>query len=405
MESSGNDIVVGCSEGTTKTTVAYLPHETLRIILEYVYPYVLDAKHAFFLVCKQWKASFDDFQSRGGNIYTLRWPKDNFDVKFDFSKLLLQHILRFEGGGYLSCDIIWKAERLCTDICSMKGSDEWGRSLYNHGIDLMEEVAEEIGEELIAAKEKGILLAKFMRELSTKLAVKLSVITYVLGYLERRRNLSLKTKAIEIFDSTFSTYVDAGDRPQYGAVLTEAQNAGNTSGVGIENFIYEDCSTRDRSLIVQNDDAIVLKSGVLHELVNLSKLYGTTSQNLVLTSYGQHEMTFEIFERARAFCAHDCIDPMLDIPKPLPSSDLSDVVQPWYASFACNMSQDQQFDLLVFANSFDIEHLMLLHCAGIAAMMKGKTPEEIRQTFNIQNYFTPEEEEQIRRENAWCEEE
>ena len=33
---------------------------------------------------------------------------------------------------------------------------------------------------------------------------------------------------------------------------------------------------------------------------------------------------------------------------------------------------------------------------------KGKTPEEIRKTFNIRNDFTPEEEEEVRRENQWA---
>jgi hypothetical protein len=36
-------------------------------------------------------------------------------------------------------------------------------------------------------------------------------------------------------------------------------------------------------------------------------------------------------------------------------------------------------------------------------MIKGKSPHEIRKTFNITNDFTPEEEEQIRRENEWAE--
>ncbi|GMF75829.1 unnamed protein product [Aspergillus oryzae] len=40
----------------------------------------------------------------------------------------------------------------------------------------------------------------------------------------------------------------------------------------------------------------------------------------------------------------------------------------------------------------------------VANMIKGKSPEEIRKTFNIQNDFTPEEEDQIRRENEWAEE-
>ena len=36
--------------------------------------------------------------------------------------------------------------------------------------------------------------------------------------------------------------------------------------------------------------------------------------------------------------------------------------------------------------------------------LAGKTPEEIRKTFNIVNDFTPEEEAQVREENKWCEE-
>jgi S-phase kinase-associated protein 1 len=37
-------------------------------------------------------------------------------------------------------------------------------------------------------------------------------------------------------------------------------------------------------------------------------------------------------------------------------------------------------------------------------MIKGKTTEEIRETFNITNDFSPEEEAQVREENRWCEE-
>ena len=35
-------------------------------------------------------------------------------------------------------------------------------------------------------------------------------------------------------------------------------------------------------------------------------------------------------------------------------------------------------------------------------MIKDKSVEEIRQTFNIKNDFTPEEEAEIRKENQWA---
>lgn len=56
------------------------------------------------------------------------------------------------------------------------------------------------------------------------------------------------------------------------------------------------------------------------------------------------------------------------------------------------------------ANYLDIKPLLDVGCKTVANMIKGKSPEEIRKTFNIQNDFSPEEEDQIRRENEWAEE-
>lgn len=44
----------------------------------------------------------------------------------------------------------------------------------------------------------------------------------------------------------------------------------------------------------------------------------------------------------------------------------------------------------------DIKGLLDVTCKTVANMIKGKTPEEIRKTFNIKNDFTPAEEEQVR---------
>uniref|UniRef100_A0A804NLQ9 SKP1-like protein n=1 Tax=Zea mays TaxID=4577 RepID=A0A804NLQ9_MAIZE len=73
----------------------------------------------------------------------------------------------------------------------------------------------------------------------------------------------------------------------------------------------------------------------------------------------------------------------------------------WDADFV-KVDQATLFDLILAANYLNIKGLLDLTCQTVADMIKGKTPEEIRKTFNIKNDFTPEEEEEIRRENQWA---
>ena len=54
------------------------------------------------------------------------------------------------------------------------------------------------------------------------------------------------------------------------------------------------------------------------------------------------------------------------------------------------------------ANYLNIDPILDAAAEGVAALMRGKSPEEIRQTFGIINDFTAEEEEEIRRENQWA---
>mmetsp|Transcript_10212 Transcript_10212/g.41292 ORF Transcript_10212/g.41292 Transcript_10212/m.41292 type:complete len:151 (+) Transcript_10212:102-554(+) len=66
------------------------------------------------------------------------------------------------------------------------------------------------------------------------------------------------------------------------------------------------------------------------------------------------------------------------------------------------VDQATLFELILAANYLNIKSLLDLTCMTVANMIKGKTPEEIRKTFNIRNDFTPEEEEEVRRENQWA---
>ncbi|KAM7256416.1 hypothetical protein ACFE04_012157 [Oxalis oulophora] len=73
----------------------------------------------------------------------------------------------------------------------------------------------------------------------------------------------------------------------------------------------------------------------------------------------------------------------------------------WHADFV-KVDQTILFDLILAANYLNIRSLLDLTCQAVADMIKGKTPEKIRKTFNIKNDFTPAEEDEVRRENQWA---
>ncbi|GMY05434.1 SKP1-like protein 1B [Fagus crenata] len=79
----------------------------------------------------------------------------------------------------------------------------------------------------------------------------------------------------------------------------------------------------------------------------------------------------------------------------------SKALQTWDAEFI-NVDQNILFELIMAANYLDIKGLLDLICKTVADMMKGKSVEEIRKMFNIKNDFTPEEEEEVRKENQWA---
>ncbi|XP_050408532.1 S-phase kinase-associated protein 1 isoform X1 [Patella vulgata] len=81
----------------------------------------------------------------------------------------------------------------------------------------------------------------------------------------------------------------------------------------------------------------------------------------------------------------------------------TDDICSWDAEFL-KVDQGTLFELILAANYLDIKGLLDVTCKTVANMIKGKSPEEIRKTFNIKNDFTPAEEEQVRKENEWCEE-
>jgi S-phase kinase-associated protein 1 len=109
-----------------------------------------------------------------------------------------------------------------------------------------------------------------------------------------------------------------------------------------------------------------------------------------------------VLRKVIEWCEHHKGDP--------PSTDADDTdsrkkttdIDEWDVKFM-QVDQEMLFEIILASNYLDIKPLLDVGCKTVANMIKGKSPEEIRKTFNITNDFTPEEEDQIRRENEWAE--
>lgn len=111
----------------------------------------------------------------------------------------------------------------------------------------------------------------------------------------------------------------------------------------------------------------------------------------------------DILKKVITFLEYQVEKPLKDIDKPLKSDKMEEVVSDkWYAEYI-SVSQELLFEIILAANYMDIKSLLDLSCAKVASMIKGKSPAEIRKTFNISEDFTPAEEIKVRVDNPWLE--
>ncbi|KAI8940897.1 hypothetical protein NX059_002157 [Plenodomus lindquistii] len=109
-----------------------------------------------------------------------------------------------------------------------------------------------------------------------------------------------------------------------------------------------------------------------------------------------------VMKKVLEWCDHHKNDPPASQDDDSDSRKKSTDIDEWDQKFM-QVDQEMLFEIILAANYLDIKALLDVGCKTVANMIKGKSPDEIRKTFNIQNDFTPEEEEQIRRENEWAE--
>jgi len=110
----------------------------------------------------------------------------------------------------------------------------------------------------------------------------------------------------------------------------------------------------------------------------------------------------KVLRKVIEWCEHHRTDPPAPTDENTEDRKRNTDIEDWDQKLM-EVDQEPLFEIILAANDLDIKPLLDVGCKTVANMIKGKSPEEIRKTFNIVNDFTPEEEAQIRKENEWAE--
>ena len=157
---------------------------------------------------------------------------------------------------------------------------------------------------------------------------------------------------------------------------------------------------------IQNKTLYLLSSDGIKEQISLkASLRSGLIKTMIEINPDSNEIALdiksELLKKIKEYLEHYENEEPLEIEKPLPSSNFEECVSEWDYTFM-DINLDMTFDLLLASNKMDIKSLLELTSAKVASIIKKVSTEKIRQTFNITNDFTPEEEQQILEENGWA---
>ncbi len=69
---------------------------------------------------------------------------------------------------------------------------------------------------------------------------------------------------------------------------------------------------------------------------------------------------------------------------------------------ANGLGTNELFAYILVGNTLNFKVFLDAACRDVANMIKGKTPDEIKATFNVKDDLTAAEEEELRLANAWA---
>lgn len=138
----------------------------------------------------------------------------------------------------------------------------------------------------------------------------------------------------------------------------------------------------------------------------------------MLEDFGDHldvpipivNVTASVLAKVMAYCAHhleEANSKLAEQKKDGDTDNYEEGVPPtrfvrtgWDKTFL-DVPQPELFELILAANYLDVKPLLNAACKTVADLIRGKTTQEMRAILHVENDFTPEEEEKIRKENEW----
>ncbi|KAI6189018.1 Skp1-related protein [Aphelenchoides besseyi] len=140
---------------------------------------------------------------------------------------------------------------------------------------------------------------------------------------------------------------------------------------------------------------IMRQSGVFNQMYE-SSLFDSSSE------FNVSQVNGRVFERVLEWCRH-----REGKPEPAVEVDPHTRERRWFnfSEFERNFLKvpiEELEELVTAANFLNIQSLYLFACQATAALLKNKSPEEIRSLLGLPDDLTEEEKESIRRENVWC---
>lgn len=105
---------------------------------------------------------------------------------------------------------------------------------------------------------------------------------------------------------------------------------------------------------------------------------------------------------AKEFMEHHARDPFQKIKQPISSSNLKELgVSDFDILLITKLDIEELLKLINTANYLDCPSLLDLGLGRLACLIKGKSPQEVRDMFKLEPNPTPEEEAELRKTNSW----